>query len=177
MILILNLYPMYALNYDEKFLKEKGAFHTAIEITSQPVLWLKVYGKFLEDRTGLQEFLQTSLAEADKIVLTGAGTSAFIGLSLQGVFYRNLGKISMAIATTDLVTHPGRLLLSISETVLLVSFARSGNSPESTAAVELADKLCKKVFHLIITCDAGGQLALLTSPSPQLCSGASSRIE
>jgi len=157
---------MYALNYDEKFLKEKGAFHTAVEIKSQPVLWLKVYSRFIEERNGLEEFLSSALTSTDKIVLTGAGTSAFIGLSLQGVFSRKMGKITMAIATTDLVTHPGDYFFN-SETVLLVSFARSGNSPESAAAVELADKLCKKVFHLIITCDAGGQLALLTSPSPR----------
>jgi len=157
---------MVAQQYDVNFLKVKGAFHTANEITSQPLLWLKVYSKFLAVRTGLQEFMKAALAEADKIVLTGAGTSAYIGLSLQGVFSRNLGKISMAIATTDLVTHPGDYFFD-REKVLLVSFARSGNSPESTAAVELADKLCKKVFHLIITCDAGGQLALLTSPSPR----------
>ena len=42
---------------------------------------------------------------------------------------------------------------------MLVSFARSGNSPESTAVVDLADKLCKKCFHVIITCDPDGQLA------------------
>jgi tagatose-6-phosphate ketose/aldose isomerase len=106
------------------------------------------------------------LAEADKIVLTGAGTSAYIGLTLQGVFNRNLHKNTMAIATTDLVTHPGDYFFD-NETVLLVSFARSGNSPESTAAVELADKLCKKCHHLIITCDATGQLASLNSHSPR----------
>ncbi len=43
---------------------------------------------------------------------------------------------------------------------LLVSFARSGNSPESVAAVELAEHfLGGRVFHLVITCNADGALA------------------
>ena len=48
---------------------------------------------------------------------------------------------------------------------LLISFARSGESPESLAAVHLANKFCEKVFHLIITCNPNGQLALSTDQS------------
>jgi tagatose-6-phosphate ketose/aldose isomerase len=71
------------------------------------------------------------------------------------------------VATTDLVSHPGNYFFS-HETIMLVSFARSGNSPESTAVVDLADKLCKKCFHVIITCDPDGQLATWHSDSPKL---------
>jgi tagatose-6-phosphate ketose/aldose isomerase len=162
----MNLYQMHTLGYENKFLNERGAFHTAHEIESQPSLWLNVYRNLLENNQRLNKFLITALAESDKIMLTGAGTSAYIGLSLQGIFSRNLGKITMAVATTDLVTHPADYFFN-RETVLLVSFARSGNSPESSAAVELADKLCKKVYHLIITCDESGHLALLTSSGPR----------
>ncbi|MBY0435121.1 MAG: SIS domain-containing protein, partial [Cyclobacteriaceae bacterium] len=42
---------------------------------------------------------------------------------------------------------------------LLISFARSGNSPESVAAVTLADEICVACNHLIITCNADGRLA------------------
>ncbi|MDI9701578.1 hypothetical protein QM312_37395, partial [Burkholderia cenocepacia] len=41
---------------------------------------------------------------------------------------------------------------------LLVSFARSGNSPESVAAVELADRLVDGCRHLAFTCAADGML-------------------
>ncbi|MDT4999391.1 MAG: D-galactosamine 6-phosphate deaminase/isomerase, partial [Mycobacterium sp.] len=41
---------------------------------------------------------------------------------------------------------------------LLVSFGRSGNSPESVATTELADELVDDVWHLILTCDRTGQL-------------------
>lgn len=45
------------------------------------------------------------------------------------------------------------------DTVLLVSFARSGNSPESVATVNLAEQLINNVYHLTITCAADGALA------------------
>jgi tagatose-6-phosphate ketose/aldose isomerase len=72
-----------------------------------------------------------------------------------------------AIATTDLVSHPDDYFFR-DESIILISFARSGNSPESIAAVQLADTLCKKCFHIIITCDHTGKLALWQSVSQQL---------
>ena len=41
----------------------------------------------------------------------------------------------------------------------MVSYGRSGNSPESVAAVALADQVSDKVKHLIITCNHEGNLA------------------
>jgi tagatose-6-phosphate ketose/aldose isomerase len=139
-------------------LEELGAVHTANEINGQPALWLKIYRQILEDKKRISSYLNDILPEASKIILTGAGTSAYIGLSLQGTFNRCLQIHTDAVATTDLVSHPNDYFFN-HETIILVSFARSGNSPESTAVVALADKLCKKCFHVIITCDAAGQLA------------------
>ena len=63
-----------------------------------------------------------------------------------------------AIPTTDLVASP-QSFLSPATPTLMVSFGRSGNSPESVAAVRLADSVLKDCAHLIVTCDAGGALA------------------
>ena len=41
---------------------------------------------------------------------------------------------------------------------LVVSFGRSGNSPESLATTALADELVDDVWHLIFTCDRDGEL-------------------
>jgi tagatose-6-phosphate ketose/aldose isomerase len=62
-----------------------------------------------------------------------------------------------AVATTDIVSDPHG---SFPEDVptLLVSFARSGNSPESSAATALADQLLSDVSHLVLTCDENGLL-------------------
>jgi len=148
-------------------LKNQGAAYTANEILGQPALWLKIYWQVLMDKDRVKSYLEASLSQTGKIILTGAGTSAFIGLSLQGAFKRCLKTHTDAVATTDLVSHPNDYFFS-DETIMLVSFARSGNSPESTAAVSLADKICKKCFHIIITCDPTGQLANCKSPSTKL---------
>ncbi len=133
--------------------------NTEKEIWGQPNLWLKIYEQILAEKHALLSFLEGALSEENlNVILTGAGSSAFIGLSLVGSFNRNCKKPAMAISTTDLVTHPSDYF-SPHTPILLISFARSGNSPESVAVVKLADQGCRKVYHLIITCDASGALA------------------
>ena len=146
-------------------LKSRGGFFTGSEIAGQPQLWHKVSALIDSKQDEIQKFLAHSLVDAKKIILTGAGTSAYIGLSLQGVFQRKLKTCTDAVATTDLVSHP-QDYFSGDTTVLLVSFARSGNSPESIAAVKLADKFSQKCYHLIVTCDKDGALAKFETKSP-----------
>ena len=136
-----------------------GDDNTSREISGQPALWQDTYRTLLDQQQALVEFLQP-LWDQDNlnVVLTGAGTSAFIGEALQGPFFKNTGKLTRAIATTELVSHPSLFLRRDSPT-LLVSFARSGNSPESVAAVEVANALCDTVYHLVITCNKRGKLA------------------
>jgi tagatose-6-phosphate ketose/aldose isomerase len=93
-----------------------------------------------------------------RIVLTGAGSSAFIGDCLAPYLTAKLRRRVDAIATTDLVCAP-HLFFSEQLPTLLVSFARSGNSPESVAAVELAERCLGEVHHLGITCNPDGALA------------------
>ena len=42
---------------------------------------------------------------------------------------------------------------------MLVSFGRSGDSPESVAALDLADRFVREIHHLVITCNPDGALA------------------
>lgn len=151
---------MKYLGIDADELVNLGGIHTAVEITQQPALWQKVWEDINEAQPAIHQFLKHALNDSEKIILTGAGTSAFIGLSLKGVFQRSTGISTEAIATTDIITHPEDYFL-VNVTTLMISFARSGNSPESVAALELADKICKKCYHLIITCNEEGGLAKL----------------
>ena len=123
--------------------------------------WLPV-----SERT-LTPFLQPLLANPYlRIVLTGAGTSAYIGDCLAPALSARLRRRVEAIATTELLSGPD-LRLPADGPTLLVSFARSGNSPESVAAVELAEQLLAgRVFHLVITCNADGALAARTRGLP-----------
>jgi len=148
----------------EPGLGKAGNSFTFSEIFGQPELWNQTFAKIVSEKKPLQEFLNRTIPLAARVILTGAGTSAFIGLSLKGSWTRNLHQGTQVIPTTDLVTHPLDYI-SPDVPLLLVSFARSGNSPESVAAVKLADSLCKTCFHLIITCDPSGELARYQSNS------------
>lgn len=156
---------MQLLTLDEDFLSKKAAILTAQEIAGQPELWKNIATLFYAASKNIEKFLDAAYTEADNIILTGAGTSAFIGLSLEGTFFRNTQIITRAVATTDIVSHP-KDYFNTNQTTLIISFARSGNSPESCAALELADKLSRKCFHLIVTCDANGALAQYNSSNP-----------
>jgi tagatose-6-phosphate ketose/aldose isomerase len=152
------------LTLSQDFIHENGATFTASEIEGQPELWNDVLADFNQHHQTINPFLTNAYKEVDSIILTGAGTSAFIGLSLYGIFFRNTKVITQAIATTDIVSNPQDYFNS-EQTSLIISFARSGNSPESCAALELADKFSKKCFHLIVTCDENGELAKYNSPN------------
>ncbi|MHB1146675.1 MAG: SIS domain-containing protein [Lutibacter sp.] len=149
---------MKYLNIDEAILKESGAFFTAKEISGQPELWMNIFEKVVAEKAEIMSFLDDVLKKTKKIILTGAGTSGYIGYTIEGVFQRTNKITTISIPTTHLVSHP-QDYFDPKLSTLLVSFARSGNSPESVAAVKLADKYCDECYHLVITCDTEGNLA------------------
>jgi tagatose-6-phosphate ketose/aldose isomerase len=135
-----------------------GASATVREIDQQPEVWMAVSQIVEAHRADLGDFLERLLAQPDlRIVLTGAGTSAFVGEIAAPALARLLGRRVDAVATTDIVSDP-RGSFPQDVPTLLVSFARSGNSPESIAATELADQILGDVSHLILTCDESGAL-------------------
>ncbi len=132
---------------------------TYCEIMQQPDVWLKAYDLVCRNEAAIQTFISNNHIGKDaEIILAGAGTSAFIGNALAGIFVEKGYSQCRAVATTDIITYP-ESCLPTGKPVVLISFARSGNSPESLAAVHIADKYCKKVFHIIITCNETGDLA------------------
>lgn len=142
-----------------------GAAQTAREIAQQPGVWCKLGA----DGTGVpQRFLAPLLAQPHlQIVLCGAGSSAYIGECLAPALTRRWGSRIRAIATTDLVADPQGCLGN--EPLLLVSFARSGNSPESVAALKIAGQVSSDCHHLIISCNAEGELCREGERSSRAC--------
>lgn len=133
--------------------------HTAREIVGQPGLWKETYDSVLREKATIVDFLSKTFENKNlQIILAGAGTSAFIGEILLPLICRNTGCVTKMVPTTDMVTHPEDFLQKSIPT-LLVSFARSGDSPESLGAFELAEKICDEVYHLVITCNPEGKLA------------------
>ena len=138
------------LDIDESVLKENGAIHTAKEIAGQPELWKDIYAKIFSEKDEIRSFFNQVISNTKKIILTGAGTSNYIGYSIEGAIQRNKKITTLTVPTTHLVSHPKDYFES-SVPTLLVSFARSGNSPESVAAVQLANEHIKNCQHLIIS--------------------------
>jgi tagatose-6-phosphate ketose/aldose isomerase len=119
---------MKYLNYHQKDLKLNGGFNTAKEICSQPELWERTYLKLLKEKDQILEFLeQVWENDSSYVILTGAGTSAFIGETLVGGYQNKWGTLCRAISTTDIITHPENYFIK-SKPTLLISFARSGDS-------------------------------------------------
>lgn len=152
------------LDYTKEELLELGAEITTREIYQQPDVWKEAFEVYQEKREEIAAFLQDIAAKHDyiKVILTGAGTSAYVGDTLVPYFkevYDERKWNFNAIATTDIVANPQTYLKKEVPTVL-VSFARSGNSPESVATVDLAKALVDELYQVTITCAAEGKLAL-----------------
>ena len=120
------------------------------EIRQQPAVWRTIAQLNLEDLHQSIDWQQR------RIIITGAGTSAFVGKCAASFWRQNVHERVEAIATTDLVIMPQRYL--INQPTLLISCARSGNSPESLASVEIAEQLIDDIIHIFITCNKDGAL-------------------
>ena len=152
------------LNYTKEDLIKLGAEITTREIYQQPDVWEDAFQTYTEKREEIAAFLQGIAEKHDyiKVILTGAGTSAYVGDTLVPYFkevYDERKWNFNAIATTDIVANP-QIYLKKDMATILVSFARSGNSPESVATVDLAKSLVDDLYQVTITCAAEGELAL-----------------
>lgn len=144
-------------------LTKLGAEITTREIRQQPELWVETLTLFEEQQTKIENFIQKVKAQTSekiRVVFTGAGTSEYVGNTIVPYLSRKGDPqfIFESLATTDIVACPEDFLHA-EDVTILVSFARSGNSPESIAAVEIANKLLKTLYHVTITCAKEGSLA------------------
>ena len=147
------------LGRDEEELRGLGALWTAREIAQQPAMLRKTHTVLVAGKDALERFFRPLLNRAaTRVILTGAGTSAFIGECLAPYLAAKLPCRVEAIPTTDLVCAP-YLYFEAGTPTLLVSFGRSGNSPESVAALDLAEQSVGGIHHLAITCNPDGALA------------------
>ena len=153
-------------------LKALGADITTTEIAQQPGLWEDTLEIYKANKDVIEAFLAEARAMAGSgrltVVFTGAGTSDYVGATCSP-YLRRAGNTDAydfkPIATTDIVSAPLDFLRAKDPT-LLVSFARSGNSPESLAAVDVARKVCDNIKFLNITCAPEGHLAARSADDP-----------
>ena len=143
----------------EDKMKETLAVFTLSEISQQPATWEKTCRQIAEHKDELKKFIDQVITCDDfDVVLTGAGTSEFVGNALFPHLTRLLNHKVKSYGTTDIVATP-EAYLSRTKPTLLISFGRSGNSPESVGAIDAAEAVCDHVYHLFVTCNKDGALS------------------
>ena len=98
------------LDYTKEELLELGAEITTREIYQQPDVWKEAFETYQARRDEIAAFLQGIADKHDyiKVILTGAGTSAYVGDTLVPYFkevYDERKWNFNAIATTDIVAN------------------------------------------------------------------------
>ena len=146
-------------NIDEAKMKETSSVYTVTEIAQQPTTWRKTCKQIKDAKDEIKAFIKNVTdAEDFDIILTGAGTSEFVGNALFPELATLMNYKVKSYGTTDLVATP-EAYLSRTKPTLLISFGRSGNSPESVGAIDVAEAVCDNVYHLFITCNHEGALS------------------
>lgn len=142
---------------DESKLEEKDFKYTYTEILNQADTWLEVYNLYEKRKNDIENFLK-KVGKDCKVIFTGAGTSEYVG-NIALDYLKTHGEFEFeSVATTDLVSAP-YLHFEKNQKTLLISFARSGNSPESLAAVKLGKQIVDDFYNFPITCAKEGKLA------------------
>ncbi len=138
--------------------REKGTEFTPAEIYQQPEMWMQTLEILKKQQDQILQYLG---GETDRrFLLTGAGTSAFIGLCLENLFNKVSDYEAKAVGTTEIITDPEAYFLE-GHKYFLVHFARSGNSPESVGTFVLGEESKADIKHIVITCNKDGKLAAM----------------
>ena len=150
---------MKIFNIDENEMNRNSATFTLKEIYQQPKTWLKTLAQIIKNKDDIQNFINQVIKCDDyDVIFTGAGTSEFVGNSLYAYLNKELNYKVKSYGTTDIVATP-EAYISKDKPTLLISFGRSGNSPESIGAVEAASVVSNNLYNLFITCNKDGQLS------------------
>jgi len=131
-----------------------GYFHTIREICQQPWTWLRTCERMLVSREGLEEDLRGIHA----LALTGSGSSEYAAECVRFPLQNALSISTESISGGALLMYGGKALPP-GRPGLLVSVARSGDSPESSGVVELLLGTEPQIRHIVVTCNEKGRLA------------------
>ncbi len=147
-------------NSPTEFQRTEGYGHTLAEIWQQPNLWRDTAQRMLAATSQWGDFVSRSKA----ILLTGSGSSYFVGKCIATALQESAGVPVNAVESGELLML-GSSVLPPERPLLMVSFARSGDSPESWGLVQHLLDEQPEIHHLLITCNPSGRLARTWGPS------------
>src|SRR6267154_810562 len=134
--------------------KRLGYFHTLREICQQPWTWLRTCERMIAS----SDSLGRDLAGIRHLSLTGSGSSEYAAECVRLPLQNELGICTESISGGALLMRGGKALPP-ERPGLLVSLARSGDSPESSGVVQLLLDTEPELRHLVVTCNEQGSLA------------------
>jgi len=137
-----------------EFQRTEGYGHTLAEIWQQPHLWVDTARRMVAATPQWSELVSGSKA----ILLTGSGSSYFVGKCIATALQESTSRPVTAIESGELLML-GSAVLPPERPLLVVSFARSGDSPESWGLVQHLLDEQPGINHLLITCNPEGRLA------------------
>ena len=140
-----------------------GYFHTLREICQQPATWMQTCSLMLSCAPILKE----SLEGIASLILTGSGSSEYAGDCVRLVLQNELRVTTQAIGGGILLTDASKAL-PVGRPAMMVSMARSGDSPESGGALSLLLSLEPEIRHLVLTCNEAGNLAKTYQDHPRV---------
>ena len=134
--------------------KRLGYFHTLKEICQQPWTWPRTCDRMIASRDSLKK----DVAGIRSLALTGSGSSEYAAECVRLPLQNELGIHTESISGGSLLMYGGKAL-ALGRPGLLVSLARSGDSPESSGALELLLDTEPEYRHVVVTCNEQGSLA------------------
>ncbi|MGC1451720.1 MAG: hypothetical protein WA830_16940 [Candidatus Sulfotelmatobacter sp.] len=143
--------------------QQSGYFHTLPEICRQPQTWRETCELMIQSTAAVN----ASLRGAKSIIFTGSGSSEYAGDCVRASVQAELGIDCQAIGAGVLLTEKAEAL-PVCRSRMMVSLARSGDSPESTGALSLMLEQDPEMRHLVLTCNRAGALAQTYRKHPQV---------
>src|SRR5689334_8999885 len=140
-----------------------GYFHTLREICQQPHTWLQT-SQLMQSCTNI---LKECVRDIRSLVLTGSGSSEYAGDCVRIPLQAELGITVQGVGGGAILAH-GSKCFPPGKPALMVSIARSGDSPESGGALSHILNTDPEIRHLVLTCNAAGGLATKFANNPRI---------
>jgi len=133
-----------------------GYEHTLREICQQPELWPTTAAQI----GSVLDQWKSMLADVRQIILTGSGSSLYAGELIAPALQHATNLPVHPLASGEVLLFGGLALPPV-RPLLVISFARSGNSPESSGLIQYLLDREPEARHLVLTCNRFGRLARL----------------
>ena len=133
---------------------KRGYYHTLREICQQPPTWVNTAEQMISSSDVLRECTEGIRT----LVLTGSGSSEFVGHCASPGLRRDLNIVAKVVPGGALLTY-GTDVLPPERPALVVSLSRSGDSPETVGAISRCLQEDRRIRHLVLTCNPKGRAA------------------